>query len=79
MKLLSMQIWVVYHHRAREGGLPLFRRAPIRSSLFPLVESGKKKQSLLSVERVKLGDVVPEEDRDDARKEEGFKQGHKTE
>lgn len=41
--------------------------------------SGKKTQSRKSVERVELGDVVPEEGRDDARKEEGFKQGHKTE
>lgn len=51
--------------------------APIRISLFPLVGSGKKKQSQKSVESVKLGDVVQEEDRDDARKEEGFKQGQK--
>lgn len=52
--------------------------APIRISLFPLVRSGKKKQSQKSVERVELDDVVPEEDRDGARKEEGFKQGHET-
>lgn len=79
MKLLCVQFWVVYHHRAQEGSLPIFRKAPIRISVFPLVGSGKKKQSQKSVERVKLGDVVPEEDRDDARKEERFKQGHKTE
>ncbi|KAI1236763.1 hypothetical protein IHE44_0015017 [Lamprotornis superbus] len=37
-----------------------------------MLGSGKKKQSQKSVERVELGDVVPEEDRDDARKEEGL-------
>lgn len=52
--------------------------APIRISLFPLVRSVKKKQSQKSVERVELDDVVPEEDRDGARKEEGFKQGRET-
>lgn len=36
-------------------------------------------QSQKSVERVDLDDVVPVEGRDGARKEEGFKQRHKTE
>lgn len=53
--------------------------APYRISVFPFEGRGKKRQSQKSGERVDLDDVVPEEGKDCARKEEGFKQRHNTE
>lgn len=56
----SFGLCIITGHRKAVYPIPL---APIRISLFPLVGSGKKKQSQKSVKRIELGDVVPEEDK----------------